>query len=271
MDTPAKPATPPERGHQVTRCEAFVDAAFAFAVTLLVISFDAVPRNVAELLDAMKGIPAFAVGFALLGMIWFQHHRWSRAYGLDDTPSVLLSLLLVFQVLVYVYPLKMLATSFMGWVSRGTLGYGFEITHITDIRAVFIVYGIAWTTLGINVALFYVHAWRRRAALCLTLAERLDTTAEFAAQLTMPATGLLSIALALVIPWRNDGPGWLYALPGVVYSLMGFAHLAGSWHSRRMRPRIEAELALAPRPASDMRTPVSKRRRRRARGPRTSA
>lgn len=31
------------RGEAVTRLETFVDAAFAFAVTLLVVSFDAIP------------------------------------------------------------------------------------------------------------------------------------------------------------------------------------------------------------------------------------
>jgi uncharacterized membrane protein len=34
-----------QRGEQVTRLETFVDAAFAFAMTLLVVSFDAMPRH----------------------------------------------------------------------------------------------------------------------------------------------------------------------------------------------------------------------------------
>ena len=49
-----------ERGAQVTRLEAFVDAAFAFAVTLLVISLDAIPDSIPALMVAMKGVPAFA-------------------------------------------------------------------------------------------------------------------------------------------------------------------------------------------------------------------
>ena len=39
----------------MTRLEAFVDAAFAFAVTLLVISLDAIPNSIPALLEAMKG------------------------------------------------------------------------------------------------------------------------------------------------------------------------------------------------------------------------
>ena len=43
-----------ERGANVTRFEAFVDAAFAFAVTLLVISLDGMPASISELMDALK-------------------------------------------------------------------------------------------------------------------------------------------------------------------------------------------------------------------------
>ncbi len=38
-----------ERGDKVTRLEAFVDASFAFALTLLVIAGDSIPGSVAEL------------------------------------------------------------------------------------------------------------------------------------------------------------------------------------------------------------------------------
>ena len=43
-----------QRGDQVTRLETFVDAAFAFAVTLLVVSFDAMPSSFAELCEIVK-------------------------------------------------------------------------------------------------------------------------------------------------------------------------------------------------------------------------
>ena len=71
------------RGREVTRIEAFVDAAFAFAVTLLVISLD-VPENARAMIEALKGVPAFAASFSLLAMIWWAHASWSRRYGLDE-------------------------------------------------------------------------------------------------------------------------------------------------------------------------------------------
>lgn len=53
-----------ERGASVTRVEAFVDAAFAFAVTLLVISLDSIPSSISSMVEALKGVPAFAASFA---------------------------------------------------------------------------------------------------------------------------------------------------------------------------------------------------------------
>ena len=54
------------RRHQPTRLEGFVDASFAFAVTLLMISIGHLPSSVPEMLHAMRGTPAFALCFLSL-------------------------------------------------------------------------------------------------------------------------------------------------------------------------------------------------------------
>ncbi|MCZ6500144.1 MAG: hypothetical protein O6844_06605, partial [Gammaproteobacteria bacterium] len=48
------------RGLEVTRLDTFIDAAFAFVLTLLIISFDEIQSTYAELMVAVKRIPAFA-------------------------------------------------------------------------------------------------------------------------------------------------------------------------------------------------------------------
>ena len=56
------------RGMEMTRIEVFVDAAFAFAVTMLMISFDAIPTSFPEMMAAAKGIPAFMA--AVTQLVW---------------------------------------------------------------------------------------------------------------------------------------------------------------------------------------------------------
>ena len=75
------------RGEVMTRIEVFSDAAFAFAVTMLVISLDTIPENFDQLLQALRRVPAFAASFAILVVIWLAHRRWSQRFGLDDTIS----------------------------------------------------------------------------------------------------------------------------------------------------------------------------------------
>ena len=227
-----------ERGREVTRIEAFVDAAFAFAVTLLVISFDAIPDSVPALVQALKGIPAFAASFAMLAMLWWAHAAWSRRYGLDDGRSVFLSLLLVFLVLVYVYPLRIIFSSFFEFVTRGWLPSGLKLRSFEDLRAMFLAYHLAWTTLGCVVVALYRHAWTQRDALALSRAERIQLRGQIAAQALIPLTGLLAMAwvgLASLLGWVE-----LSAFSGFAYGLMGFTGLVVDRVERRAARLLDA-------------------------------
>ena len=257
-----------ERGHQVTRLEAFVDAAFAFAVTLLVIRVGTVPDSLPELYDALRGIPAFAASFAIVAMFWTAHNTWSRRYGLDDAGAVFVSLLLVFLVLVYVYPLRMLFASGFAWATQALppafrLSSGFRLDGLPAVQQMFVIYAIAWTTLGIVIVQLYRHAWKRRAELELGLDEQAATRAEIARWAMVPATGLLSLGFALVLPFENDPRSAATAwVPGATYSLMGFSGLVMAWYERRERARLVAEGVSGTAPA---RGPLGAKRRRRRR------
>lgn len=219
------------RGREVTRIEAFVDAAFAFAVTLLVISFDAIPDSAQAMLEALKGVPAFGASFALLVMFWWAHASWSRRYGLDDGRSVLLSLLLVFLVLVYVYPLRIIFSMFFNWVSLGWLPSSVIIESVRDLQSMFLAYALAWTTLGCVVVALYRHAWRLRDALGLDRDERNDLRASLAAHWMIPATGVLALAFLAFV--QLIGRPDLSPFSGFAYSLMSFTGLVAGRAMRR--------------------------------------
>jgi hypothetical protein len=244
--TPPRPA-PRERGREVTRIEAFVDAAFAFAVTLLVISVDAVPDSAASLVLALKGVPAFATSFALLAMLWWSHAAWSRRYGLQDGRSVLLSLLLVALVLVYVYPLRAMFSSFFAWISDGWLPGGFAVESGRDLALLFGAYAVAWTTLGLVIVALYRHAWRMREVIGLDAAERAQLRGAIAGQWMLPATG--GLALLVVLVSVLAGAPEFAGMSGFAYALMSLTGLAVTrTHARALREEQAADDAHTARP-----------------------
>lgn len=221
------------RGGENTRIEAFTDAAFAFAVTLLVIGASHPPTNVNELLDALAGVPAYAASFAVLCLFWYAHYMWYLRYGLEDLRSVLLSLALVFLVLIYVYPLHMLFSAALAASSGGFPAgvTGADAQH--EVALMFAIYGIAYAMLSGIILLFHVHAWSSREQLELDPAEKLITRSLLLRWAVSVAIGLLSATLALVIP--RDAPPFAHALPGSTYLLMA---ISGRLLARQLRRQL---------------------------------
>src|SRR3979411_3435265 len=76
------------RGIAMTRLETFIDAAFAFAISMLVIAAQQIPDNIQALLAAFKNVPTFVCSIAVLGIFWRGHWLWSGRCGLEDGASV---------------------------------------------------------------------------------------------------------------------------------------------------------------------------------------
>jgi uncharacterized membrane protein len=226
--------SPIPRGQQTTRLETFVDAAFAFALTMLVISVDSIPESMDELVQAFKRIPAFAASFAIIVMIWHGHYRWSRRYRVEDTGSVVLSLLLVFLVLVFLYPLRLMMAGAFSSMSGGWLPTEIEITRFAELRLLVVVYGVAFALLsGVLLALF---GRVRRLALDppLSAEDRAVAGIEVQAWGILAALGVASATLALLLPPRHFGWAvWLYASLSVIMPLMG----------RRWNAQVERAIA----------------------------
>ncbi len=209
-----------QRGLDATRLDAFCDAAFAFAVTILVISTGGVPRSYADLMRALRDVPAFAASFAAVAAFWGAHRQWGQRYGLDDRLSTLLSLGVVFVTLVYVYPLKMVFSALAAWASRGALPANFTVESVGELRGLFVVYGVGFAAQSGLLALLYRHALRA-PGLALDAAERLHTRRHGASYLVMGATGLVSAVWAAVMPGRlGVFAGFLYATLPVTMPLL---------------------------------------------------
>src|SRR6188474_2610297 len=155
----------PGRRHEISRLEAFSDAVFAFALTLLVVSLD-VPKSYDELMALMAGFVPFAASFALLTWIWYEHNLFFRRYGLQDPWTTTLNAVLLFVVLFYVYPLKFLFTAAFSFFIP-MLGTRLDITP-PQLARIFAIYGTGYVVLFAMFGMLYLHAYRRRAELQLT-------------------------------------------------------------------------------------------------------
>lgn len=208
------------RGTQPTRMDAFVDAAFAFAVTLLIVSVGHVPSTVPELIQALRGVPAFLASFLLLARFWLSHRQWSRCYGLEDGPSVRLSLALVFVVLIYVYPLRMVANMTLAMLSGGALSeQSIEIHTLADLRTLYLAFAIGYGAVVVIFALLHRHALARADALQLTARERVRTRSMAERYQALAGIALLSLVLAALLP-AGHASMLIYWLPGMVYALI---------------------------------------------------
>ena len=209
------------RGVQPTRVDAFVDAAFAFAVTLLFISLGHVPQSVGDLVQALRGVPAFAASFYIISRFWQAHRSWSRHYGIEDAYGVRLSLALVFLLLVYVYPLRMVAGLTFASFSGGALEETpIVVRSVADLRTIYVVFGIGYALTGTIFVLLHRHALGLADALGLTAAERIRTRTICRRWTGVIALAGLSAILASVLPMGRDAAFPCDIVPGFLYLLL---------------------------------------------------
>ena len=230
------------RGGDVSRIEGLSDGVFAFALTLLVVSLE-VPDTFDQLKEAFLQIPAFAVCFAFLILCWYYHYRFHRRYGLETPGAAVLNACLLFVILVYVYPLKFLATYlFNGLVGVSNMVEGQDGVLLPAIRPVdmddlMLIYALGFTGIFALFAVLNWMAWRKREELGLDELERYHTRIEIRAHLLSVLVGLLSVSLALIggrmVPWA----GIIFFLMGPVHGIHGW--LSGARLERMARERLE--------------------------------
>lgn len=234
------------RGGDVSRIENLSDAVFGFSLTLLVIS-SGVPRTWTELQEALWQVPVFAACFALLVWIWYCHYKFFRRYGLEDVPTVAWNAVLLFVVLVYVYPLKFLG-SFLMRMARGL-----PVDRITqpdgslvqvfdersDVSAFMALYSLGFALLFALFVMLHLHAWRRREFLRLDALERYLTLSDLRAHAISVVIGLVSLALTLALEGQEHWAGMVYFLMGPAHALNGLAQQRGLARLLAAQPRSQ--------------------------------
>lgn len=195
----------------MTRLETFVDATFAFAITTLVIAGQQAPNSIEALLAAFKNVPAFGGSILVLALFWRGHWLWSRRFGLEDGISILISWTLIFTMLIYVYPLKLVFGAMFYALTNQRVGQPLLVHSWFEARALFTVYALGFMAISLEILLLNWQAWRLREPLRLNERERLLTRSEILGWSVPAGVGLVSLLLALFLPNEQIGwSGWVY-------------------------------------------------------------
>src|SRR5207253_5541422 len=167
------------RGMEMTRLETFIDAAFAFAISMLVIAAQQIPDNIQALLAAFKNVPTFICSIAVLGIFWRGHWLWSRRYGLEDGVSILISWAMLVTILIFIYPLKAIFGAMWYFLSSGQVGQRFSLhTTESEARAIFAIYALGTIAVSAEILLLNFRAWQLREPLRLNAWETTTTREE---------------------------------------------------------------------------------------------
>lgn len=218
------------------RLDNFVDGAFAFAITLLIISGGSLPKNFIELARALRGVPAFAACFAELAWFWHGHVRWRDTARLTDMPSLLLSLLLVFFSLIFVFPLHLVFASLFNGLSGGILSPDFSQAGeniVNTTRGMFAFYGLSFACMAGTLAALY--AYGVLAGQPATRGESVSLRSQVLLWGFFAGIGLVSALIAALLPPRN---GWFQGIPGFVYFLLAFAGLIAHHYKRHLKATL---------------------------------
>jgi uncharacterized membrane protein len=198
---------------ETARLTALSDAVFALAATLLVVTLD-VPSSYVDLRETMSGFPAFAVGFGAILSLWYAHRQFFARYPIGDAWTTAINGVLLFIVLLYVYPLKLMAEV----VADRILGVGPATTPTEryEIQGLLVIFGIAVVATAVVMLALHARAWQRRWDLALDDRDLdvLRVDAIYLVSLACVAlVSMLTAALGVGISWAL--PLWLYLLPTI--------------------------------------------------------
>ncbi|HUF47478.1 MAG TPA: TMEM175 family protein [Vicinamibacterales bacterium] len=203
--------------------EGFSDTVFGFALTLLVVSLE-VPSSFEGLINQMTGFYGFALMFAMVCWIWYEHNWFFRRTGLQDPWTVVLNCVLLFVVLFYVYPMKFLTAALIyEFFGQGEVdGPRFAASSGATLMVLYsagvvLIFGV--------FLMLYRHASRRRHLFRLSPEDDVMFTYARRGHLISMSLGLVSIALAVAVPRYAALSGFIYFLMGPLHAWNG--HLAG--------------------------------------------
>ena len=187
------------RGADVSRVENLSDIVFALVLTLA--AAQSVPTSFDELSGLWRDAISLAACFAILLTIWRTHHVFFRRYDLQDGTTLTLNAVLLFLILVYVYPLKFMTDFVVDFFTGGFAGRDVEaILSIQQVSWLYVIYGGFFAAVYLVFSLLYAHALRRADDVGLNRRERAYTQFEIEFGIGVALLAALIVVLAFLLP-----------------------------------------------------------------------
>ena len=195
------------------RLEAFSDGVFAIAITLLVLEIPVPSADSAaladELLDQWPVYAAYVVSFAIIGIIWINHHAVFGYVERVDRGLLFLNLNLLLWVALIPWPTSLLAE--------------FMQSGGSDERAAALVYAATMTVMGASFGGLWLYIAHRPGVGAVARLQPLEVRSHTRRFVVGAPLYALSVGLALV-----SAPACLAvnALLAVYYALPGGGAMA---------------------------------------------
>lgn len=180
----------------------------------------------------MKGfiidIIPFGLTMVLMTYIWYEHYLYFVRFGFKNHKVVAMNAMLLFFVLIYVYPLKFLAKllvlMYTGMFMRlfgmqadnRELGQMIKGSEIPDLM---IIYGLGAALIFLVLLWMYYYALQKKEELELNEIELFDTRSSFHVHLIMSSVAIFSILVAVIFHTGIGGgiAGFVYMLYPIIF------------------------------------------------------
>lgn len=180
--------------------EAFSDAVFAFAATLLVVSVGSENSDSIIEID-VKLFVGFAISFFVLVILWYLHYNFFRRTTYMDNVIIAINAVLLFVVLYYVFPLKSLVNSW--FMTKGMTP--------DKLAGIFELYGLGFALIFLCLSLMYYRAYKKST----------PTKEDLNLLFYVRHFALFVIVAILSMIIARTQIGINYGLPGILYALLG--------------------------------------------------
>jgi len=228
------------RGHEVQRIEAFTDAVFAFAITLLAVSLE-VPKSFDELLETMKGFVGFAITFGILFLFWYRQYIFFRKYGIDDRPIIVMNGVLLFSVLFFIYPFKFMSYLIVTMVFDFRDESMHRIINIEKVPELLSLYFFGIGLMNGTLGLMYRHALKYRLHLQLDEAEETEAIRQYLIGIFSISAFSIAILLLFILP---PGMTSFSVIPVFFLPILNRVMKRKSFAYKRFLPKATPEKAI---------------------------